>query len=130
MDAMLKSVARPRGKPFPPGDVHPRHKRGKAAVPLLADGRSLYDLFRSYTEDAAKLLAAVMDDTSEDIEIRVKAAGIILQRGWGDAPKEATLRLVGSNEAGALSETELLALAMKLLPPPITVEQVAGDAAD
>ena len=87
MPASSASATKPRGKPFPRGPDHPRYQRGKAAVPRLSDGRSIYELFRAYTEDAARLLGAVLNDPSEQMELRVKAAGIILQRGLGDAPK-------------------------------------------
>lgn len=111
MPASTVSAKTPRGKPFRSGPDHPRYKRGKAAVPRLADGRSLYELFRCYTEDAARLLAAVMNDPNEDTDTRVRAAAIVLQRGWGDAPKQLHVAAItDSSRAVELSEAEIAAL--------------------
>lgn len=110
-----------------------RNLRGRAAVPKVrtSDGRqvSLLDLFREYTEDAARMLAAVVRDTKEDTEVRVKAAAVILQRGWGDAPKEATLRLVTSDGMSSMTDEQLLEMAQRRIAAPVTVEgEVTRDA--
>jgi len=125
MPASTVSAKKPRGKPFLPGPDHPRYKRGKAAVPRLSDGRSIYELFRDYTEDAATLLATVMNDPSEQTELRVKAAGIILQRGWGDAPKALQVTAV-SRRAFELTDDELLAIVLRQEPTPIELEPIPG----
>ena len=74
-----------------------------------------------------------MNDENEDMNVRIRAAGYLLQLGWGDAPKEATLRLVSDDRTGAeLSSAELLAIALgKAVPPvPVVVDaEVATDAA-
>ena len=124
MPASTVSAKKPRGKPFLPGPDHPRYKRGKAAVPRLSDGRSIYELFRDYTEDAATLLATVMNDPSEQIELRVKAAGIILQRGWGDAPKATPI--VDSRRACELTDAELCAMLQREEPTLIELEPISG----
>jgi len=126
MPASTVSAKKPRGKPFLPGPDHPRYKRGKAAVPRLSDGRSIYELFRDYTEDAATLLATVMNDPSEQIELRVKAAGIILQRGWGDAPKALQVTPITGRCAAELTNDELLAVILRQEPTLIDLEPISG----
>jgi len=131
MPASPVSAKKPRGKPFLPGPDHPRYKRGKAAVPRLSDGRSIYELFRDYTEDAATLLATVMNDPSEQTELRVKAAAIILQRGWGDAPKALQVT-ADSRLAGELTNAELCAMLQReepaLLEPMASVRELRSPA--
>jgi hypothetical protein len=69
-----------------------------------------------------------MHDPGEEMELRVKAAAIILQRGWGDAPKEATLRLVNEQRTAAeMSDAELMRCVLASLPPPIVVEAEVAD---
>jgi hypothetical protein len=126
MPASTVSAKKPRGKPFPPGPDHPRYKRGKAAVPRLSDGRSIYELFRSYTEDAATLLADVLRDPSEEMELRVKAAAIILQRGWGDAPKALQVTPITGRRAAELTNDELLAMVLRQEPALIDLEPMAS----
>src|SRR6185369_9092361 len=109
MEATAKRVV---GRPFPKGEAHPRYGgKGRSSVPRLSDGRQLWQLFRDYTEDAATLLAKVMNDKREDMELRVRAAAMILQRGWGDAPKHLMLTpLTDSSRANELTEADILSL--------------------
>jgi len=121
MEALAKRVV---GRPFPKGAAHPRYsqkgKIGKGAVPRLSDGRQLWQLFRDYTEDAATLLAKVMNDKREDMELRVRAAAMILQRGWGDAPKHLMLTpLTDTSRANELTEADILQL---VRARPVTLE--------
>lgn len=98
---------------------------------VLVGGKklTLSELMRSYTEDACLLLAKVVRDTKEDTEVRVKAAAVILQRGWGDAPKEATLRLVTSDGMSSMTDEQLLEMAQRRIAAPVTVEgEVTRDA--
>lgn len=128
MPVSTASATKPRGKPFPPGPDHPRYKRGKAAVPRLSDGRSIYELFRDYTEDAATLLAAVLHDPGEEMELRVKAAAIILQRGWGDAPKALQVRAItDSTRVRELTEAELCAMLQRQAPAILDLEPLPRD---
>lgn len=94
--------------------------------PRLPDGRTLSELMREYTEDACLVLAKVVRDPQESTDVRVKAAAVILQRGWGDAPKEATLRLVTSDGMSSMTDEQLLDMAMRRLP--VTVEGEVCDA--
>jgi len=95
-------------------------------VPRLSDGRSIYELFRSYTEDAATLLADVLRDPSEEMELRVKAAAIILQRGWGDAPKALQVTPITGRRAAELTNDELLAMVLRQEPALIDLEPMAS----
>jgi len=119
MEQVQKRVV---GRPFPKGEAHPRYGgKGRSSVPRLSDGRQLWQLFRDYTEDAATLLAKVMNDKREDMELRVRAAAMILQRGWGDAPKHLMLTpLTDTSRANELTEADILQLvrARPALPMP------------
>lgn len=53
---------------------------------IPADLRSLS---RSYTNEAVRIIAAVMRNSEED-SVRVRAAEILLDRGWGRAPQAHT----------------------------------------
>ena len=121
METTAKRVV---GRPFPKGPEHPRWGKkggyGRSAVPRLSDGRQLWQLFRDYTEDAATLLAKVMNDKREDMELRVRAAAMILQRGWGDAPKHLMLTpLTDTSRANELTEADILSL---VRARPVTIE--------
>jgi hypothetical protein len=52
-----------------------------------SDGRTLAQLARDFTEDALRALHRVVLDPCEPTALRVQAAAVIAQRGWGDAPK-------------------------------------------
>jgi hypothetical protein len=121
MQTVTVKAGKPRGRPFPSGAAHPRYKGGgRKPAKTSVDGVTLYQLFRSYTEDAARLLAAVMNDRKEDMELRVRAAAMILQRGWGDAPKHLiTHPIDDTTRAGELSEADILAIVRR---PPVTIE--------
>jgi|SRR6185369_2746632 len=120
MEATAKRVV---GRPFPKGEAHPRYGgKGRSSVPRLSDGRQLWQLFRDYTEDAATLLAKVMNDKREDMELRVRAAAMILQRGWGDAPKHLMLTpLTDTSRANELTEADILSL-VRSKPAALTIE--------
>jgi hypothetical protein len=52
-----------------------------------------------------------MNDRKEDMELRVRAAAMILQRGWGDAPKHLMVTPIDdSTRAGELTEADILQL--------------------
>ena len=48
-------------------------------------------LARECTEDAITLLKSAMMDTARKMSDRIKAADILLERGWGKAPVEVNL---------------------------------------
>ena len=126
MSGMETAAKRVVGRPFPKGPEHPRWGKkggyGRSAVPRLSDGRQLWQLFRDYTEDAATLLARVMNDKREDMELRVRAAAMILQRGWGDAPKHLMLTpLTDTSRANELTEADILSL-VRSKPAALTLE--------
>jgi hypothetical protein len=73
------------------------------------------------------LLAAVLNDPSEQMELRVKAAAIILQRGWGDAPKALQVTAItDSTRAGELTEADICAMLQRQAPAPIELEPMAS----
>ena len=119
MEEVQKRVV---GRPFPKGAAHPRYGgKGRTSVPKASDGKPLWQLFRTYTEEAAILLARVMNDKREDMELRVRAAAMILQRGWGDAPKHLMLTpLTDQSRANELTEADILSLVRAR--PSLTIE--------
>jgi hypothetical protein len=84
--------------PFEPGKSG--NPGGRAKV-KLADGRTLTDLAREYTEEAIKTLADIMRDSAAPAAARVAAADKVLNRGWGQAPQ--TINLTEVTEAPDLS---------------------------
>ena len=113
MTTKAQAAAQPnerRPGTFRPGHDPRRVPRGKGVVPRLSDGRTLYELAREYTEDALCVAAAVMHDPNEQPELRLKAAALILTRGWGDAPKALNLNLDGARTALEMSDADVAAL--------------------
>ena len=107
-----KRKGKPRGRPFPKGEAHHNWRGGAWVAPaVIPPGVPLYQVFRTYTEDAARLLGVMVRNPEEDPELRLKAASIILQRGWGDAPKALQVSAItDQSRAGELSERDILAL--------------------
>lgn len=73
---------------------------GRAKV-KLADGRTLTDLAREYTEEAVEALVEVMRDKQAPAAARVAASDKILNRGWGQAPQ--TIAVTDNREPRDLS---------------------------
>lgn len=80
--------------------------------------KELTALAREFTEEALKTLADVMRDAGQMARDRVKAAEVLLDRGWGKARE--SVEITGANggpvqmvDYSALSEEELL-LAMEI----------------
>ena len=121
MTTKAQAAAQPnerRPGTFRPGPDPRRVPRGKGIVPRLSDGRTLYELAREYTEDALCVAAAVMHDPNEQPELRLKAAALILTRGWGDAPKNLNLSLDAARTALEMSDADVAALVFAAGSPP------------
>lgn len=73
---------------------------GRAKV-KLADGRTLTELAREYTEEAVEALVEVMRDKAAPAAARVAASDKILNRGWGQAPQ--TIAVTDTREPRDLS---------------------------
>jgi hypothetical protein len=71
------------GKGFMPGRSGNPGGRSRRT----SDGRSLAQLCRDYTEDSLRVLHSVVLNENEPTALRVHAAGVILGRGWCDAPR-------------------------------------------
>jgi hypothetical protein len=82
----------------------------------------LASLAREYTEKALKLLTDTMDDQTIAREVRVKAASILLDRGWGKAPQEIKLGNIDENE-GVKFIVEVVSVGS---PPTGSAGEVAG----
>ena len=102
----------PRGKAFSKGEDNRRWRGGRTLpAPVYPAGTPIYAVFRSYTEDAARLCAVIMRDPLEQTDMRLRAASIILQRGWGDAPKALITNALSPNaRAGELTEADIVAM--------------------
>lgn len=92
----------------------------------------LASLARDFTESAVALIAATMNDATQKRDVRIKAAEILLERGWGKAPIEINL---GTQEEGIkfiLEVREFNALCQPLtaIAAPalqIAVDELTGD---
>jgi len=117
------------GRPFIKGDDPRRYNSGRAPVPhvRMPDGqkRTLAELARMATFDSIKCLHDCVLDEEEDRGTRCRAAGYLLSLGWGAAPKEVGLRLVGNQEASSMNLAELLQLVttVQALPFPVVVDE-------
>lgn len=79
--------------------------------------RTLAELAREATFESISVLRACVNDAGEEMNTRCRAAGYLLQLGWGAAPKEVGLRLVSDNhDAASMSDAELLAIVLPALP--------------
>jgi hypothetical protein len=66
-------------------------KKGQSGNPqgrsrVYRQFRQLAELARSHTEKAMNLIARVVDDERADLRLRLLAAEMILDRGWGRPP--------------------------------------------
>jgi hypothetical protein len=77
----------PIGRPFQRGPDPRRNAGGrpKAEVEVIA-------LAREQTEAAINLLAEIMNDEAAPAAARVRAAEVILERGWGRPSQDVNLR--------------------------------------
>lgn len=101
-------------RPFKGGKDHPRYPKKNPYKPKVVPqtGLTLAETFRSYTERAAHYLGHVLQNENEPTDMRLRAATVILARGWGDVPKTLiTSPLDGSARAIELSEDDLLRIA-------------------
>jgi hypothetical protein len=100
---------------FKPGD--PRWAR------RLPNGRTLASLARDYTEESVNVLVSVVTGQMAEVRPsdRIRAAEILLDRGWGKPKETVQLELSAANVRG-LTTAELMAIASGALLPPIDGE--------
>jgi len=74
--------------PAVPRDDNGRFLKGAVANPggRRSGGRQLRDLARTHTQEAVETLQTLMRDEDVDAKARIKAAEVLLDRGWGRAP--------------------------------------------
>ena len=84
----------------------------------LPNGRTLASLARDYTEESVNVLVSVVTGTMADVKPsdRIRAAEILLDRGWGKAKETVQLELTTAN-VGSLTRQQLRAIASGALPP-------------
>jgi hypothetical protein len=86
-------------------------------------------VFRDYTERAAHELARIMREGEND-DLRLRAASVILQRGWGDAPKALITNAIGEHSrAGELTEADIIALLSRDRPQQEAIDVQATEEA-
>ena len=92
---------------------------------LLPNGRTLASLARDYTEESVNVLVSVVTGQMADVKPldRIRAAEVLLDRGWGKAKETVQLELTTAN-VGSLTRAELRAIASGALPA-IEVEAIA-----
>lgn len=102
------------GKGHGAGSLPHRFAPGKSGNPGgRKRDKALTALAREFTEEALKTLAEVMRDATQMAKDRVKAAEVLLDRGWGKARE--SVEITGADggpvqmvDYSALSEEELL----------------------
>ena len=63
----------------------PTNPRGAGKIPKEYDRFYVASLARECTDKAIGLLAKILDDANCDISVRLRAAEVLLDRGWGKA---------------------------------------------
>ena len=53
---------------------------------------------REFTFEAVEVLISIMRDDVEDAKTRLKAADMLIDRGWGRAPQALYVKLEGDDE--------------------------------
>jgi hypothetical protein len=94
-----------------------RHEGQFKPQRLLPSGRTLASLARDYTEESVNVLVSVITGQMADVKPsdRIRAAEILLDRGWGKARETVQLELATAN-VGSLTRAELRAIASGALP--------------
>lgn len=79
----------------------------------LPNGRTLASLARDYTEDSVNVLVSVVRGQMEGVKVgdQLRAAEILLDRGWGKAVSVVAMEVQDSRNLGALSRAELMVIA-------------------
>lgn len=79
----------------------------------LPDGRTLASIARQYTEESVNVLVQVVRGELEGVKVgeQLRAAEILLDRGWGKAVSVVAMDVNDSREMGALSRAELMVIA-------------------
>ena len=95
----------------------------------LADGRTLNDLAREYTQEAVETMVEIMRDDTTPHAARLSAADKILERGWGRAKETVAIedRAAPSIDLSD-APTEVLKYLAGLKPPAEYVAAVASTA--
>ncbi len=98
----------------------------------LPNGRTLASLARDYTEASVNVLASAAFGEMPDVKPsdRIRAAEILLDRGWGKA-KESVHVGISVGSLPSMTTEQLMAIASGALQPPIDGEavEVTSDAA-
>jgi hypothetical protein len=76
-------------------DNDPRIAKGQAGQPRLI--HELRELARYYTEDAIFTMYEIMADKHNKSEVRLEAAGMLLDRGWGKPANTTNLNVRDDN---------------------------------
>ena len=89
----------------------------------LPNGRTLASLARDYTEESVNVLVSVVTGTMSDVKPsdRIRAAEILLDRGWGKPKETVQLELTTANVT-TLTRDQLRAIAAGAFNPPIEGE--------
>ena len=83
----MPALAPPIGRPFQSGHVPRRNAGGRSKVDV-----EVVALARQHTRAAIARLVDVMNDAQATPTARVRAAEVILERGWGRPSQDVHLR--------------------------------------
>lgn len=79
----------------------------------LPDGRTLASIARQYTEESVMVLVQVVRGEMEGVKVgdQLRAAEILLDRGWGKAVSVVAMDVNDNRQMGTLSRAELMVIA-------------------
>lgn len=79
----------------------------------MPDGRTLASIARQYTEESVNVLVQVIRGELEGVKVgeQLRAAEILLDRGWGKAVSVVAMDVNDNRELGSLSRAELMVIA-------------------
>ena len=95
--------------------------RYKSAVTMTA----LISLARKYSTQAIVVLQTVMQDDKQPAAVRVRAAELLLERGYGKAPQAV---MVGNADGQPLVGPQALSIAERIAHLKVAEEQKVEDA--
>ena len=111
-----------------PGGFKPGFDPRRVGGSRLFDGKTLAQLAREATPECVALLKGCITDEEQKMSDRLRAAELMLDRGWGKAVSVIDMTVTQSRNVRSLSNEELEAIARGESPRlPITVD---GEAAE
>ncbi len=110
----------PNLPPLTPGQKQHLHKRATRLA--SRNPAAIVELARKHSSRAVAILAEIMEDKEAPPAVRVKAAEVIIERGYGKAPLAVTIDEKNSSDNGGVSG-RILSIAERILMLKMAQEQ-------